>query len=238
MAIQVQTRQRPGTPPVPAPFIDKNPAECPVCRVSITPIDLSIATQISGRGTPDIVERVFQCPNEVCEHFFLARYRQVAPQGAFLLTKCFPMELVAVPQSDIIKRISPDFCSIYEQAHKAEQNGLELVAGPGYRKALEFLIKDYIISGFTEKDEALAAKKATVEKTLLGNCIATYIKSEQIKEIAKRAAWLGNDETHYVRKWEDKDLKDLKKSISLTLHWIEMETLTGEVIATMPEGKT
>jgi len=40
-------------------------------------------------------------------------------------------------------------------------------------------------------------------------------------------------------KWEDedKDLKDLKKRISLTLHWIEVETLTLEVIADMPEGK-
>jgi hypothetical protein len=65
---------------------------------------------------------------------------------------------------------------------------------------------------------------------------ATYIKSEQIKGIAKRAAWLGNDETHYVRKWEDKDLNDLKKLITLTLHWIEIETLTEEVIADMPEG--
>jgi len=147
------------------------------------------------------------------------------------------MELVVVPQSEIIKGISPDFCAIYEQAQKAEQHGLELVAGPGYRKALEFLIKDYIISGFTEKDEALAAKKDTVEKTQLGTCIATHIKNENIKGIAKRAAWLGNDETHYVRKWEDKDLQDLKKLIRLTLHWIEMETLTGEVIADMPEGK-
>lgn len=50
-------------------------------------------------------------------------------------------------------------------------------------------------------------------------------------------AWLGNDETHYVRKWEDKDLKDLKKLISLTIHWIEMDALTVEVIADMPDGK-
>lgn len=26
----------------------------------------------------------------------------------------------------------------------------------------------------------------------------------------ERAAWLGNDETHYVRKWPEKDVKDLK----------------------------
>ena len=30
------------------------------------------------------------------------------------------------------------------QAHKAEMCKLKLVAGPGYRKALEFLIKDYL----------------------------------------------------------------------------------------------
>jgi len=84
----------------------------------------------------------------------------------------------------------------------------------------------------------LQRKKPPLKKTQLGTCIATHIKSEQIKGIAKRAAWLGNDETHYVRKWEGKDLQDLKKLIRLSLHWIEMETLTGEVIADMPEGKT
>jgi len=36
---------------------------------------------------------------------------------------------------------------------------------------------------------------------------------------------------------EDKDLNDLKKRISLTPHWIEVGTLTLEVIAAMPEGK-
>ncbi len=52
-----------------------------------------------------------------------------------------------------------------------------------------------------------------------------------LREIAKRAAWLGNDETHYVRKWEGKDLEDLKRLISLTIHWIEMEKLTADVMA-------
>jgi hypothetical protein len=55
--------------------------------------------------------------------------------------------------------------------------------------------------------------------------------------MAARAAWLGNDETHYGRKWEGKDLTDLKKLISLTLNWIQAEELTQDVIADMPEGK-
>jgi hypothetical protein len=55
--------------------------------------------------------------------------------------------------------------------------------------------------------------------------------------MAKRAAWLGNDETHYVRKWEDHDLPDLKKVIELTVLGIEMEEMTKDVIKDMPEGK-
>jgi hypothetical protein len=46
---------------------------------------------------------------------------------------------------------------------------------------------------------------------------------------------LGNDETHYVRKWADKDLNDLKNLISLTRHWIEMDQLTKDFVKDMPE---
>jgi hypothetical protein len=237
MAFQIPFRTKQGGGS--QDFIDKNPDECPICHVAITPMDMGAAVQIAVDGSL-MIERVLMCPSDKCGRLFIARYlpTKIPNQKVFDLHTCVPLQLTSAVQSEIITKLSPDFCAIYKQAHQAEQYRLDLVAGPGYRKALEFLIKDYIISGFTEKDEALAAKKAIVEKTQLGTCIATHIKSEQIKEIAKRAAWLGNDETHYVRKWEDKDLEDLKKLIRLTLHWIEIETLTGEVIATMPEGKT
>ena len=61
--------------------------------------------------------------------------------------------------------------------------------------------------------------------------------SDKVKQVAARAVWLGNDETHYLRKWEGKDLQDLKKLIALTVHWIEMEELTEAVMKDMPEGK-
>lgn len=143
--------------------------------------------------------------------------------------KCsVPAELVTTSHSRTIKETSPDFCEIYAQAEKAEQHGLNLVAGPGYRKALEFLMKDYAC--ILRPDE-----KATIEKMLLGNCISEFIESDQIKAIAKRATWIGNDETHYVRKWADKDLNDLKNLILLTLHWIEIERLTKDIVNGMPE---
>jgi hypothetical protein len=53
--------------------------------------------------------------------------------------------------------------------------------------------------------------------------------------VAKRAVWIGNDETHYIKKWNNKDLTDLKILIDLTLHWIEMESLTETYYVEMPE---
>jgi hypothetical protein len=55
--------------------------------------------------------------------------------------------------------------------------------------------------------------------------------------MAQRAVWLGNDETHYERRWEDKDIDDLKRLITLTVNWIHNDLLTEAVIADMPAGK-
>ena len=60
----------------------------------------------------------------------------------------------------------------------------------------------------------------------LGKCISDYVASDRVKQVAARAVWLGNDETHYLRKWEGKDLEDLEILIELTVHWIQMEELT------------
>ena len=108
--------------------------------------------------------------------------------------------------------------------------GWKHIAGPGYRKALEFLVKDYLCHSIPDKADK-------IKQLQLGLCIETYVDHDKIKQMAKRAAWLGNDETHYVRKWEDKDLEDLKKTLELTVHWIAMEELTKCVLTGMPQGK-
>jgi len=45
------------------------------------------------------------------------------------------------------------------------------------------------------------------------------------QSVAKRATWLGNDETHYLRKWESKDINDLKTLLQLTINSIENQLL-------------
>lgn len=51
-------------------------------------------------------------------------------------------------------------------------------------------------------------------------CVQKFITEPSIKLMAERATWLGNDGAHYVRKWEDKDLQDLKNLIDLTVYFI------------------
>jgi hypothetical protein len=131
--------------------------------------------------------------------------------------------------ADAIRDISSTFCDIYGEAHKAEHLGLTQICGVGYRKALEFLIKDYLIK---ERPD----DKAAIESTMLGQCIQRYVTDPKTKQVAERATWLGNDETHYQRRGIDKDLSDLKALISLALYWIEAEQLTAETLKSMPEA--
>jgi hypothetical protein len=92
------------------------------------------------------------------------------------------------------------------------------------------LNKDYVIRSHQDKAEE-------IRKLNLGKCISDYVSDEKVKQVSARAVWLGNDETHYERKWEDKDLNDLKTLIRLTLHWIEMDEMTQKALQDMPERK-
>jgi hypothetical protein len=55
--------------------------------------------------------------------------------------------------------------------------------------------------------------------------------------MAKRAIWLGNDETHIVRKWEKKDLQDLKSLICITVTSIKRIEQIKEYNESMPNKK-
>ena len=94
------------------------------------------------------------------------------------------------------------------------------------RKALEFLVKDFAKSQMpTEKD--------AIENTQPLQCINNYLDDQRIRQSATLATWLGNDETHYIRKWQDKDIKDLKVLIKLTVNWIENVLLSEKYVMNM-----
>lgn len=206
--------------------VERTPDSCPVCLQGILPIETGVGIFASA-----LLERVLRCPRQECGHLFISRYRPDRNTGSFQLIESVPLTIRVSDKSDIVKAVSPDFVNIFAEAERAEQIGLRLVCGPGYRKALEFLIKDYVIRPHTDKAEE-------IKRLQLGACINNYVSDAKVKQVAARAVWLGNDETHYLRKWEEKDLTDLKLLINLTVHWIEMDELTQKALSDMPEGKT
>ena len=66
---------------------------------------------------------------------------------------------------EMIDRLSPDFLRIYAQAEQARHHRLEQVAGPGFRKAFEFLVKDYA------KSVSDSSEHAKIEKSFSGNVV-------------------------------------------------------------------
>jgi hypothetical protein len=147
------------------------------------------------------LEIVYVYPNLSCNETFIGYF--TVGQHAFSLTSTRPVEIESPTFEPSIVEISPAFCTIYTEAYKAEQLGLLEICGVGYRKSVEFLVKDYII-------RARPGNKMAVEAIMLGPCIENYVYVPRIKEVAKRVTWLGNDETHYRRRWIDKDLSDLR----------------------------
>ena len=194
--------------------VTKYKIQCPFCHANIVPNYLCI----------DNGYLFASCPNNTCnKHFVIAQ--NVHGEFVNILPNSIPSNKEF---SEIITSISQTFPTIYNQAFHAEQAHLDQICGVGYRKALEFLIKDYLIS--KETDENVIEN---IKNKFLNNCIQENIQNENIKNVAKRAVWLGNDETHYNRKWADKDVSHLKQLIELTIRWIENEVETERVLQEM-----
>ena len=132
--------------------------------------------------------------------------------------------------SPTINRISPVFESIYNEAYIAQKQNLLQICGAGYRKALECLIKDYCIHLHNDRKETIIKCDTRV-------CIGDNIDSQTVKEIAERAIWLGNDESHYAKRWTDKDTDDLVEVIIFLCKAIEQDEERKQLVAEMPEQK-
>jgi hypothetical protein len=212
--------------------IDRFPNVCPACKRHIDAA-FSGASLYPHSFKPLYV--VYRCPVEQCRALFVATYRittSPATNSTGSLLENPPLfwtEEIEFPVA--VRTVSPTFVVIYNQANRAEQNELDQVAGPGYRKALEHLVKDFLSAMYATDEK----KKNDVLRSFLGACIEKYVDDPRLKAVAKRAAWLGNDETHYLRKWTDKDLQDLKSLVGMTVSWIDLVMTSKQYIDSMPE---
>ncbi len=195
------------------------PTQCPRCMVAYAERPLTPYYFDSDEDVCKPLFVLFSCPH--CQSCFMAEYvvfnKIYDPcQGDFICSYPEPEPNSMVKFSDHIATLSPQFVEIYHQSQKAEFAGLNELCGMGYRKALEFLVKDF--AAYSHPD-----KISEIENAFLGNCISTYIDNEKIKTLATASAWLGNDETHYVRKHQNYNSQDLKRFINTLVAFIEYE---------------
>lgn len=207
--------------------IEQNPDYCPLCNRHQEPSFVSaFITQFQN------CQIVYRCTNNKCLSFFIAYYHlhDYITSRNYRIVCLRPQNPIGIKFEEEINNVSPLFCEIYKQSYLAESSGYKQVAGCGYRKALEFLIKDYCISRKPEASDEIKRK-------FLGEIIKTHIDDNTVKACAEKATWLGNDETHYVKQWEDMDIKDLKELLELTKYWIIQKVKTDKYLIKMQNKK-
>ncbi|URR00530.1 hypothetical protein LOC50_14980 [Pseudoalteromonas sp. SCSIO 43095] len=182
--------------------IDKAPDICPICNQAQLPVNIFAKLTGDVENSKTKLELAMECMNLNCARLYISRYSKTRSiyNHNFKFEKSIPetFNVPNIPQEII--NISESFEKIFTQASEAESRQLDELAGIGYRKALEYLIKDYCISIKPEKEEDIKSNQ-------LSRVINNYVTDENLKNCANRAVWLGNDETHYIRKWETTTLK-------------------------------
>lgn len=208
----------------------EEPLECPLCHVAIKPQPIlgchSTYSPSYGQGHL-VVHILFLCPH--CQRVFLAQYA-AAMRGDTLSTYALNSLSPSLPAkqtfSASIRDISPMFAETFSQSARAESEGLTEIAGCGYRKSVEYLVKDYLCHKFPDQREE-------IKDEFLGKAILR-IEDHRIKILAERAVWIGNDETHYVKKHEALDIANMKRFITAMLHYIDAELALEEALSIDP----
>lgn len=215
---------------------DKAPDICPHCHRTMDAEEIAWFTVEKDTETIGL-DAVFRCPAKTCRRLFIAQY-DVQRRGLeglneglfsipfFAFRNTLPTAIAQAAFPVEVEKISPSFVETYAQAEQAEGHSLLQICGLGYRKAIEFLIKDFC--GHEHPTQVQRIKEMP-----LMQCINEFVADVNIKTTAERAVWIGNDEAHYVRKWMNQDIGDMKTLVRLTSNWIDSVLLTRQYKATM-----
>lgn len=192
----------------------EDPNNCPICHITIEPVrmfthfDNESNKLISiWRCTSKDCKKVFGVlhSEEIEKYFKIESYLNKIPQGPI-----WPEPIKNLKNGKTIgtdKEDQSKFNEAYSQSLEAELTGLDEIAGMGYRKAIEYLVKDWAIQNYPEEKE-------NIQRAWLGAVVDHYYDGD-LKDILQRATWLGNDQVHYNRLFEEFDISILKELIGL-----------------------
>lgn len=202
------------------------PSTCPHCHEKMTPY---IVHQEAKSSESDGFAVLYRCTYPDCREFF-AIYLVVnetlsssnrTEYSAKIKTYTYsPKPIYDMPVE--IDDISESFRKIYAQSQLAEALGLTEISGVGYRKSIEFLVKDYL------KSENIKTNKGKDPDGITLSQAISLIPVDRIKRLALAAAWLGNDEAHYVRDFDEHDIEDMKGFIRSLGHEVSSIVLSNK----------
>ncbi|HEM4697164.1 TPA: DUF4145 domain-containing protein [Streptococcus suis] len=193
---------------------------CPNCKKPTHPHLVNSSYFPLGEEKTSLVLtfRCLGCKHFWTEEFIATRHRINSYTDKYEIEhlKVTPSLPSDIPISDDVELVSPIGKQIYVQALKAEHEQLDHIAGIGYRKALEFFVKDFsIVTNPDDEDKII--------KMPLKQVIEKYIKDDDLKTFALASAYIGNDEGHYYRNNPDKDFSHLKNYLHGVIHYMEMK---------------
>lgn len=161
------------------------PNTCPHCGETMTPQIFGGFSTYSQNDSFSNFGVLAICSASECSKYFGLRYicDYDAAKRKYItsLQKDSYRPPIKVELPENIEKVSATFVEIYSQATKAEAEGLDQIAGVGYRKSLEFLIKDYAIRNHPEDEDK-------IKKIFLGPVISEYLSDfPKLQSLAKAA---------------------------------------------------
>lgn len=216
----------------------KEPNICPHCHVTNTPHQ-KFQSQTKDTDNSFCSYQVWQCSNQECGKLFGVLYKNIGgkvkiasvlnglPKGPD-----WPKPILELIDGNTIgteQEAKSKFIKTYLQSLEAESNSLDEIAGMGYRKAIEYLVKDWAIQNNPNEKDKILSK-------WLGSTISDYYEGD-LKEIFERATWLGNDQAHYNKLFEEYDIDILKELIDLIMVELDREYKKKHYIETIQKRK-
>jgi hypothetical protein len=211
------------------------PLVCPNCRSNAM-------FSITGKASADrdeehvyTVEVPLHCTN--CKRATIARYEgEDTSLGLGLdefegLSVVFRHTVPVAPanrSSAVLAKISPDFLKAFDEAEAASANGFEDLSGAGLRRALEFLVTDYV--------RAKHPTEVPDPNTAVGNLIKHHFKVPEIQMLAEEALKAGHDYVHTQRRTK-RTLAEFRTLVLLISRFIEMQESEDEMQRAISEAE-
>jgi len=198
----------------------ENPMVCGHCHYSGHQIVLYALETPADENYSGVAFTMCSLCQESTVHF-LSQER-----GVYYSDNAIPSITKEIKLSEYISNTFPSFTAIYNQASIAESDELDLIAGMGYRKSVEFLVSDYLLK-FQSNDKDITEEWVSNPKTSLSQKI-NKIENDDIKTLSRAITWIGNDETHYTRRNPEYDINKMKAFINALLGLIDFNQSIAE----------